>query len=87
MAVREDELTEVTGLPSLPPAQGSARADNALRAVGETLDEYAANARIPNDSSLWEWWRALSDQRVERLSMRTPLPGALLGVMLVAAVA
>ena len=85
--VREDELTQVTGLPDLPPARGSARADLALQSVGQTLDEYAFKARIPGDSSLWQWWRELSDSRAERLAMRTPLPGALLGIMLVTAAA
>lgn len=86
-AVRDDELTQVTGLPALPATQGSVRANDALREVGNILDEYAAKARIPDDSSLWDWWRDLSNTRVERLSLRAPLPDALFAVMLVSAVA
>jgi hypothetical protein len=84
-AVRIDELTQVTGLPSLPAAQGSVAADRALQAVGDALDEHAARVRLPEDSALWVAWRNLSDHRVERLALRTPLPDALFGIMVVTA--
>ncbi|WP_313674411.1 hypothetical protein [Mycolicibacterium sp.] len=55
-AVREDEVPRLTG----SAAHDSHRADDALQAVGDALDEHAVQAYVADESSLWMWWRGLS---------------------------
>jgi hypothetical protein len=86
-AVREEEMPRLTGLPGLPVAQGADRADSALQAVGIALDEHAVQASVSDESSLWTWWRGLSDNRAERIALRVTLPGALFTMMTVTALA
>ncbi len=86
-AVRRDELPEITGLPETPGARGSLAADAALQQVEKALEIQTARTSETAVNGLWESWRGVSDSRQERLSLREPLPGALLGIMIVTALA
>jgi hypothetical protein len=86
-AVGQDELTQLTGLPRLPPGQGSARADAALYEVGKALDQHALSNPDMDRTNLWEFWRNLTNNRTERISLAEPLATAMFGIMAVTGLA
>jgi hypothetical protein len=86
-AVSHDELPQLTGLPDFPGGRGSAAANAALQQVGTALNAFGLKAPELEGSGLWRSWRALADDRLERLSMREPLPPPVLAIMLTTALA
>lgn len=86
-AVRDEELTQLTGMPNFPAGQGSPRATGALKEVGNVLDEHALRDPEMGTTQLWDWWRDLTNHRTERLSLSVPVAPAMFGILLVTALA
>jgi hypothetical protein len=82
-SVRTEELTRPTGLPEFPGARGAPQAAAAL----EQVEQLLRSADRAGSNDLLAAWSLLKTERVERLSMEQSLPPAILGVLLVSALA
>ena len=82
-SVRTEELTRPTGLPEFPGARGAPQAAAAL----ERVEQFLRSAELKGADDLWAAWNLLKSERVERLSMDQSLPPAILGILVVSALA